>query len=221
MNRWLLRLGVAGALCFAAPPAAWSLLHARNPPERQTDGQTDGQTAMNRELPAKAPIDGEFRASGMRLTWRFAEDRIHCALEAPTRGWIALGFAPQAGLNGTVFVMGARDAGGIRVEERLVVQPGMHRSLRELGRMESVEDARIIETRDGSRLEFSLPHTDPNGLRPTLKPGALAHLMLAYSLSPDFAHHSRERVHRTLGLESANGRRAKARMNHRSSGSSD
>lgn len=137
--------------------------------------------------------------NGMQFRWHHATGRLHAELLAPTEGWLAVGFNERDTLAGTRFVIG-RIEHGRPYAELHIAQPPAHRELSELG---GEPDLRVAggDSSDGvSRLRFSLPQSGTGAYALRLTPGVSVYLMLAWSQSPDFTHHSAMRVHLPLTL---------------------
>ncbi len=52
-------------------------------------------TMIGREASAQQSPDGEWQTvevEGIKFSWSFVSGRLLCELEAPTTGWIAMGF---------------------------------------------------------------------------------------------------------------------------------
>ena len=153
--------------------------------------------------PLKALVDGENRrhvaAGGMVFRWRHDAAGLQGSLGAPTAGWLAVGFNDAGRLKGTCFVMAQVSRPPGRLELRrarvpdhvLIADPRVQASLAMEGGV--FEDGR-------STLRFRLPHESGAALGVTLTPGAATHLMLAWSHSTDFGHHSAFRDHQRVVL---------------------
>lgn len=134
------------------------------------------------------------RADGVVFDWRHKRNRLFARMEAPTTGWVAVGFNTETTLAGTRFVIATGSGPDMHAEEH-VAEPPNHRRVEELGLTPAVADL-ALEIEDGkSRLSFSLPHRFADTPTPVLSPGQKSFLMLAWSLAPDFDHHSAWRRH--------------------------
>ncbi len=131
---------------------------------------------------------------GTNLNLSHAAGQLHVRFDAPTKGWIAVGFNENRRLKGTHFVIAAADGGAVRIEEHVALVPD-HKAVQDLGISPALGNA-SVSLKDGrSYLAFSLPHVLPHRPELTLVPGSRVHIMLAWSHSPDFDHHSAWRRH--------------------------
>lgn len=148
---------------------------------------------------AAAETGTEIRVDGVAFDWWHSEDRLYARLEVPTTGWAAVGFNTENTLTGTRFVIAAGAGPDPRAEEH-IAEPPNHRRVRELGLAPAVADLTLAIKDGGSRLSFSLPHHFSDTPNPVLAPGRKSYLMLAWSRSPDFDHHSAWRRHFEITL---------------------
>ncbi len=138
--------------------------------------------------PGEPPMDygNLVEQGGVVFAWRIEDGVLHGMMEAPTTGWVAVGFNDVPQLRGTRLIMGAID-GRVVVEEHRALVPDHVRTAIVPGATGSEQGGR-------STLVFAIP-LDPG--RPgevVLKPGMSVHLTLAYSRSDDFFHHSSMRT---------------------------
>ncbi|WP_263846076.1 DOMON domain-containing protein [Roseobacter sinensis] len=151
------------------------------------------------------PWAGAARAAGqiidgdVSFDWHHTHERLTCALRAPTKGWLAVGFNADKTLKGTRFVMAALAKGVERVEDRIAVVP-THAQVETLGLSSALTDTEITHTQGGSILRFSYPVTFRDQPRLSLAPDSTVHLMLAWSQDTDFDHHSAWRKHYDITL---------------------
>ncbi|MCB9992897.1 MAG: hypothetical protein H6873_04480 [Hyphomicrobiaceae bacterium] len=137
--------------------------------------------------------------SGTRFWLDISDDGIlKGQFAAPASGWLAVGFARQAELAGTRFLIAALDGSETRWEEHIACPPE-HRPLAEWSAMPLFTQAAIRPDR-GQVLDFALIRRvgAPHAL--DLSSGRTAGLMLAYANDPDFAHHSAWRRHFSITL---------------------
>lgn len=138
------------------------------------------------------------RADPMSFAWRHDQAHLIGALTAPTAGWIAVGFNAAADLAGTIFVMAHVAGASPRVElHRARVPDHVKIALASAADL-TIEDA--AHARGESRLRFRLAHAACAALGAPIDAGAATHLMLAFSDSADFEHHSAFRIHRNVVL---------------------
>lgn len=137
----------------------------------------------------------ELEVDGMRISWSYREDEIEITLSAPTEGWVAVGFNTVDDIVGAELVMARTTGAETYAEHRYVVAPGDHRPVTSMGRLSMVKSAEGIVV-DG-RVEITLRLFPEHAALPEIRlnPGQRLYLILAYSVSPDFNHHSRMRRH--------------------------
>lgn len=132
----------------------------------------------------------------MRFEWQVVDDRLAVRLAAPTTGWVLVGFNDRPGLDGARLFFTRVRAGRVEAEAHRTdfrFPAPFHQRIAAHG---GVEDFRDLagEIRDGvTRTRFTVPLV-PNGARHVpLSPGKRVYVILAWSVSDDFDHHSRMR----------------------------
>lgn len=138
--------------------------------------------------------------NGMKVRWRFHNDRIHFNISAPTTGWVAIGFNEKQGLEGTYLLMGRVSNGVAEVKEHFVVAPGDYRPLEAFQAPIAVTVAQGVEEAGATSLKFSVPVQPVDAFRKQMLPVSNLHLLLAYSTSDDFQHHSIMRTQTKIQL---------------------
>ncbi|NIA71929.1 hypothetical protein HBA54_25345 [Pelagibius litoralis] len=162
-----------------------------------------GVPAVAQAVPLVPRVDDEnwdrVAAGEMVFRWRHDRAVLRGNLAAPTAGWLAVGFNDAERLKGTCFVMAQLSETPACVELRRAVVPDhvpvADRRIRASLAMEAgaFQDGR-------STLQFALPHESGATLGVKLTPGASTYLMLAWSRSTDFDHHSAFREHHRVVL---------------------
>lgn len=137
--------------------------------------------------------------ANVKFRWRHKAGRLFGTLNAPTTGWIAVGFNETAGLNNMRFIMAAVSTIPIRVEDHLTQLP-RHTDVKKLGITTSLADVSGNWDGNHSTLNFSLSHRYAGRPSLVLSPGTRNHLMLAWSNEVDFGHHSAWRRHCPITL---------------------
>lgn len=142
-------------------------------------------------------------AGQVTVTWQVDGDRLRCTLAAPTAGWVLMGVNTQAGLDGARLVFTRVRNGVVEAEVHrtdFTFPAPFHKRVTTLGGVEDIRDLKG-EQRDGwTRTAFSIPRVPTGPSHVPLKAGETYHLILAWSVSDDFEHHSRERVSAKLSL---------------------
>jgi len=141
-----------------------------------------------------ASLQNKIEEENVRYEWGHSEERMHSRLQAPTEGWIAVGFNSQRKLKGTRFVIAETSSFPVRVEEHIALVPD-HQKVQDLDLLKTVDDVSGSYENGTSKLCFSLPHlfSDQPGL--ILTPNTQIYIMLAWSLAGEFNHHSAWRRH--------------------------
>lgn len=118
----------------------------------------------------------------MTFHWRVEGDHLYGEIRGPGRGWVTVGFNDVPHLAGSRLIMGAvLEDGSVRVEEH-VADPPRHHMTHQL-----YEGCGGVQDPDGTAITFALPLASDIV---ALEPGATYHLILAWSHSDDFNHHS-------------------------------
>ncbi|MEM8487890.1 MAG: DOMON domain-containing protein [Bacteroidota bacterium] len=145
---------------------------------------------------AETPLQfKDVEVEGIKFSWRFASGRLFCQLEAPTTGWVAMGFNTRPGLAGTHLVMAAVVDGNVFVDDLYIVGPGDPRRIEALGGALDLQEVDGNETHQSTRISFSIPVAPTDNWRKKLTAGVTYDLLLAYSTHDAFEHHSRIRRH--------------------------
>lgn len=132
--------------------------------------------------------------NGMTVSIEHRTDSIWFELEAPTKGWIAIGFNDTAQLKGTYLIMGAIHNGTVTIEEHHTFSPGDYRSFSDLGIDSSVTHKIGIEKNGRSKISFQLPVKSAHNFGKDLIEKKDYTLLMAFSREDDFRHHSSMRT---------------------------
>ena len=128
--------------------------------------------------------------NGMTVSWSFDKENIVIEMEAPTQGWIAIGFNETSELTNTYLIMGAVTNGKAEVKEHHVFKPGDYQSFEAIGEPESITEVSGSQTSHSTSIQFSLPTSSFFQYSKTLKPNTEITMLIAYSQKRDFQHHS-------------------------------
>jgi hypothetical protein len=126
----------------------------------------------------------------MKVSWTYKNDRIFFEMEAPTDGWVAIGFNDQDGMAGTYLIMGNVINGKASVVEHYTISAGNYKKLSDLGANISVMDVQGVENKQYTKLQFSLPIKSSNKYSKDLSHEKEYIFLLAFSQEDDFQHHS-------------------------------
>ena len=132
--------------------------------------------------------------NGITVHWHFAEERIFFEMEAPSTGWLTIGFNTSTKMQGAYLLMGHILHGKAVVVEHYTLSPGDYRPIHELGGPIQVQHVAGSESARSSTIRFSLPLLPGSKFQRNLSPGQQYTLILAYSQEDDFQHHSAMRT---------------------------
>jgi DOMON domain len=132
--------------------------------------------------------------NGMTVAWKVRQDHLVIRMEAPTTGWVAIGFNTRSDLAGTNLIMAAVAAGQTTLSDRYIVAAGDHRSVESLGGTPSTTLLSATETGGRTVVEFALPFRAADHYHIDLKEGLTVSLLMAFSQEDDFGHHSMMRT---------------------------
>lgn len=134
------------------------------------------------------------RKNKMKVQWEHRGDRVYFEMEAPTDGWVCIGFNDSDQISGAYLLMGHVLRGKAEVTEHYTQSPGNYLPVRDLGMQTAISDCEGFESGQFTRMSFSLPVLSPHKYGRDLKEGQAYTLILAYSREDDFQHHSMMRT---------------------------
>jgi hypothetical protein len=132
----------------------------------------------------------QIEKNGMKVQWAYIKDRIFFEVEAPTSGWLAIGFNTSSAIEGNYLIMGHVVKGITTVIEHFTISAGNYKSFNDLNVASSIENESGQENNNQSKIKFSLPVKANNPFAKHLVAGTNYTLLLAYSQEDDFLHHS-------------------------------
>jgi hypothetical protein len=141
-----------------------------------------------------------WQAAGMTLSWAHRDEAVHFEMRAPTRGWLALGFNDKAEMAGTRFLIATFAEGVVRVEVHLAGADGRHASVASGEPSAWLRGVEAWTDERETQLAFVVPHQAGEFAPLSLTPGSRLFAMLAWSVSTDLDHHSRQRENDWLVL---------------------
>lgn len=144
-------------------------------------------------IPIKAQNMKTIAKNGMTVSWFVENNRVHFSITAPTTGWVAIGLNTKDQLAGTNLIMGAVSNDQVQISDRYIIRPGKHEAVSSLGGKSALADQAGNEEDGMTRLRFSLPLNARDTYHQKLEAGQSYSLLIAYSVSDDFQHHSRMR----------------------------
>lgn len=128
--------------------------------------------------------------NNMEVQWKYVENSIEFTMSAPTDGWVTIGFNNQESKAGCYLLMGRIQNGNVEVVEHYTQSPGNYKPISKYNVVPKVAGVRGEETGKSSTIEFSLPQKANCQYQKDLFPGKQYVMVLAYSQSDDFQHHS-------------------------------
>lgn len=132
----------------------------------------------------------EITNNAMKVRWKIEQGFIYFELEAPTNGWIAIGFNESASLAGTYLLMGRIRNGKAEVVEHYTDKPGSYKPIVDYGVTSQTLSISGDEKADITRLKFAIPTAKSSKYHKQLSPDTKWSLLMAYSVDDDFQHHS-------------------------------
>ncbi len=136
----------------------------------------------------------------MTVSWKYEDNSIYFEMTAPTEGWIAIGFNPDAGITGTYLLMGRVVNGKAEVVEHYTVSPGNYKAINILGDAIAVQDVSGEENSNSTTIRFSLPMETDGKYQRNMIADTPYQMLLAYSRDDDFQHHSMMRTSVSIKL---------------------
>ncbi len=137
---------------------------------------------------------------GMEVNYERVGDSLDISLRAPTQGWLALGFNEQNDIIGSDLKMMAVVDGNVIVDDQWVTAPRVHPSDETMAGQTNIRVLSAQETNTYTHFRLRLPLATPDRNDLALKAGKSLWLIMAYSVSDDFEHHSRMRKHFLITL---------------------
>lgn len=132
----------------------------------------------------------EVRKNNMTVCWKMEKEYIQVEMEAPTNGWIAIGFNETSSLKGTYLLMGRIRKGKAEVVEHYTEKLGNYKPIADLGVPNQVISISGHEKGNLTKLKFSIPISKSSKYHKQLSTETKWTLLLAYSVDDDFQHHS-------------------------------
>jgi DOMON domain len=130
------------------------------------------------------------KEKGMVIQWFYQNERVYFEMQAPTTGWVAIGFNTSSDIEDTYLLMGNVINGKSNVVEHYTINPGNYKPVSILGIIPKVQEIQGIEKNGNTTIKFSLPIGSDNKYQRDLKEGLDYMMVIAYSREDDFQHHS-------------------------------
>lgn len=151
-----------------------------------------------------AEYEHQISLQKMIFDWRLENERIYIRLKAATKGWVAIGFNPENGMEGADFVIGYVKRGKVKIEDAYGVRHTQH--IRdELNQGENnIEDVSGKEFGGFTELMFSIPLNSGDSSDKPIDPDGETTVLLAFGPDRD-SMHSRHTFRTTLKVNLAKG----------------
>lgn len=132
----------------------------------------------------------EITKNNMTVKWKIEQEIILFEMEAPTDGWVAIGFNETSSLTAIYLLMGRVKNGKSEVVEHYTEKPGSYQLIVQYGVASQITNISGTESGNFTRLKFSIPVEAASRYHKELLPDSKWTLLMAYSLEDDFQHHS-------------------------------
>jgi hypothetical protein len=151
-------------------------------------------------IPANYCMTGKVEKNNMLVRWKVQETTILMEVSAPTNGWVAIGFNTKEGLSGTNLIMACVKDGKVVVEDYYTKKPGDYKPILQLGGQNGISNIDGEEQTAFTKVTFELALNLKDGFHHTLKKDGEYYLLMAYSQSDNFQHHSIMRTSEKIKL---------------------
>jgi hypothetical protein len=135
------------------------------------------------------------RLGNMDCTYEIKKDRLQIILSAPTEGWLAVGFNNQNSIKGADLLMFCVKGDEVIFEDQFVHAAGKHPEDSLCGGESNIRMESAAEESGRTIVEFSIPLSSGDKFGFVHQTGQDFWLILTYSVSDDFDHHSIMRKH--------------------------
>ncbi|OHD17314.1 MAG: hypothetical protein A2086_05335 [Spirochaetes bacterium GWD1_27_9] len=125
--------------------------------------------------------------NGIKLSWKINKDFIDIKIEAPTRGWISVGFDPTQKMKDANFIIACVKDGKVLARDDFGNNYVTHKSDVELGGTDDIKNLTGKETDNSTEIYFSIPIDSGDKFDTKLTKGKHK-IILAYSASDDFKY---------------------------------
>ena len=141
---------------------------------------------------------------GMKMDYKIEDNEMTITLAAPTEGWLAVGFNDKNDIVHSDLLMFAIKDEQIIAEDRYVKGFRDYPIDEEQGGTTNIEVIKGKETKKGTTVTFKIPLQSGDEKDFQHQANKDVWLILAYSTSDDFQHHSVMRKHRKVRLKIEN-----------------
>jgi|GEM_PF-2252169 len=139
--------------------------------------------------------------AGISFAYSIEQNKLVCKMEAPTNGWVGVGFNKQNSIVGSDLLLFNIVNGKSTYTDLFVKSAGNPKKDIDLGGENSIRLIDSQENENNTMVHFSIPLNSDDPFDFTHKIGESFWLILAYSVEDEFEHHSRVRKHIPFKLE--------------------
>ena len=148
-----------------------------------------------------SPVPGKaIEVGGMKVQWEAVGDHWEFSLEAPTSGWLAIGFNHKNDIVGANLIMAAVINDRLIIEDQYVTGLGKHPEVSKLGAQPVAFAVSSKEKNGTTQIVIRIPQKKMDRFHYDLIKGQSIWLICAYSQDDSFDHHSRMRKHLQITL---------------------
>jgi hypothetical protein len=135
--------------------------------------------------------EGEYAHSAsfgsVRLDWSNDGEFLYMALEARTKGWVAVGFKPGRRMEGADYILGFVKDGQVQIHDAYGDAPtGSHPADKELGGSDDIVAFGGAESDSGTVIEFQIPLNSGDQYDNVLEAGATVQLLWAVGAGDNY-----------------------------------
>jgi len=144
-----------------------------------------GSPAMGDEPLQPEDMGNTYTKEDVEFTWSTEGDILEMSIAAPTTGWVAVGFEPEAAMKNADIIIGYIENGEIFLRDDFGDGYTTHSSDEDLGGTDNVNIISGEETAGRTQISFSIPLRSNDEFDKFLESGKTFKVLLAYG--PDDA----------------------------------
>ncbi|MBN2586409.1 MAG: hypothetical protein JXA64_09455 [Candidatus Fermentibacteraceae bacterium] len=137
---------------------------------------------------------------GASLSWIGNEDSFSFRLEAPSTGWVAVGFGGGPAMKDASLIMGYADDDGAHYRDDHGTSPVSHSPDIDNNGADDILEADVQEYGDSTVFTFTLPVEPSDDLDPVLSPGDAIRILVAWGGGDGFSGMHREALSARIEL---------------------
>ncbi len=138
----------------------------------------------------------------IRFEWQVQGDSLYCKAEAPTTGWVAIGFDPDRMMKGANIIIGYIKGGTVEIEDHFGTAITSHKGDTDIGGSRDLTVKGGTERNGTTTLEFTIPLNSGDSKDKVLRKGEEYKIILAYGRNnaDDYGSIHRKRTSVTITL---------------------